>query len=140
MSTHAGRLATIGLVLALGACANGAWGVNLAPTPDGPDLERQVFAQVNAHRVARRLRPLAWSEVAAEQARQHSRRMASGATSLGHRDFRKRVAAIGRAVAVAQAAENVAKAGSAARAVELWLRNRGHRQAATTVRILKIEV
>jgi uncharacterized protein YkwD len=99
----------------------------LAPTPAGPSLEQDVHAAVNDHRATRGLRPLRWSEVVAEQAREHSRRMASGATSFGHRDFQKRVAAIGRKVKWQNAAENVAKSGSVESAVALWLRNRGHR-------------
>lgn len=98
------------------------------PTPAVVGLERQVYAAVNDYRSARRLPALAWSDVAANQARGHSRKMASGATSLGHRDFRKRAATIEKTLPWSRAAENVARSRSVERAVELWLRSRGHRR------------
>ena len=116
------------VLLVLGACSTHHGRAALQPTPDGTALEQQVFAAVNEHRTARRLPPLAWNEVVAEQARKHSRRMASGATSLGHRDFRKRVAAIGEAVPWSRAAENVAVSQAAANAMNMWLHKRGHRR------------
>lgn len=121
-------LAAIGFVLALGACSAHDEHLTFLPAPGDASLERQVYTAVNAYRLKRGLGALAWSDAVADQARAHSVRMASGATSLGHRDFRKRVAAIGRTMQWNRAAENVARARSAARAMELWLRNRGHRR------------
>jgi uncharacterized protein YkwD len=123
-----GRLVAIGLVLALDACAAHDQRLAFLPAPGDAALARQVYAAVNEYRRDRRLRPLAWSDAVADQARAHSRRMAGGATSLGHRDFRKRVAAIGHVMQWNRAAENVARSRSAERAMELWLRNRGHRR------------
>jgi uncharacterized protein YkwD len=123
-----GALVAVALALGLGACSTRSATAALAPTSDELALEQQVYAAVNAHRAARGLRALAWSDLVADQARVHSQKMASGERSLGHRDFKKRVATVGRAVRWSHAAENVVRSRSVARAMDLWLRNRGHRR------------
>lgn len=125
---RARHLLAIGFALALAACGARAQRLAFLSAPEDLALEQQVYSAVNQYRVGRRLPALAWSEVAARQARDHSRKMASGSRSLGHRGFGSRVAAVAKTLRLSRAAENVARARSAARAMELWLRNRGHRR------------
>lgn len=120
-------LLAVGVALALGACGSDRHLV-LEPSPADVALEQQVYAAVNEYRVSRGLAALEWSDVAASQARDHSRKMAAGASSLGHRSFGKRVSAIADTIPLSRAAENVARSRSPARALELWLKNRGHRR------------
>jgi uncharacterized protein YkwD len=127
-SMHPRPFLAIAVALALGGCGARAPRIALRPSPADAAFEQQVYTAVNEYRLSRRLPALAWSEVAASQARDHSQRMAAGARSLGHRDFHKRVSAIAGTMRLSRAAENVVRSRSAARAIELWLKNRGHRR------------
>ena len=94
-------------------------------------LEQQVHSKINAYRVANALAALGWNDVVAEQARRHSSDMASGAVSFGHDGFSDRVTAIGQAIALSGAAENVAMASGlsdpASAVVTGWLNSPTHK-------------
>jgi uncharacterized protein YkwD len=122
------RLLAASVLLTIGSCSTHEASLALLPAPIDAGLEQEIYAAVNDYRAGKGLRPLAWSDAVAAQARAHSRKMASGATPFGHRDFGKRVAAIRRVMPANRVAENVARTFTVARAVELWLHHRGHRQ------------
>jgi uncharacterized protein YkwD len=94
-------------------------------------LEQQIHAKINAYRVANALAALGWNDAVAEQARKHSSDMASGAVSFGHDGFSDRVTAIGQAIALSGAAENVAMASGlsdpATAVVTGWLNSATHK-------------
>jgi uncharacterized protein YkwD len=111
------------------ACAPAA-----AEAPDA-SLEHAVAAAVNRHRAARKLGTLAWSEAAAKLARAHSRNMAAGRVGFGHDGFKERTSVLKSQLALARAAENVARqsapgaaAAVAEEALALWLGSRVHRR------------
>jgi uncharacterized protein YkwD len=132
LSPGASVLVPLVLLLSLPSCSH-ARRVDFSPAAawaapaDTATLERQAYRRVNDHRVSRRKRALAWSDVIAEQARQHSLRMARGAARFGHGGFEKRVKAINRSRTARKAAENVAIDYTAERAVQAWLKRGGHR-------------
>ena len=112
--------------------------LSLAPSPGGvgpappsaplaSTLERQTHARVNKYRASEGLTALAWNDLIADLARQHSQDMARGATDLGHDGFEDRVAAIGQTLPWSDAAENVSQATGADAALKDWLNSRGHR-------------
>src|SRR5512139_334273 len=55
-----------------------------ASTPTEATLEQQTHAKINDYRASKGMATLAWNDVIAEQARQHSKNMASGAVAFGH--------------------------------------------------------
>lgn len=69
--------------------------------------EQGLFDRVNAYRASKGLPALRWSDVIAEQARRHSRAMASGDTAPGHSGFDERLAAIRRQIPIGSWGENV---------------------------------
>jgi uncharacterized protein YkwD len=103
-----------------------------SPSQRVATLERQTHAKVNDYRASRGLIDLAWSEVIAEQARQHSRRMAAGATAFGHDGFRERAAGIDRKIPWNGVAENVFmmsdRPTAVTTAVSGWIDSPGHRR------------
>lgn len=98
-----------------------------------PELEQEVFDQVNQHRRTLGLPPLQIDRRLSEQARAHSLDMAARRVPVGHTDFRSRVRQIGRVVPGRRLriSENVAYIFShdqpAQRAVRGWLRSDRHR-------------
>jgi uncharacterized protein YkwD len=124
----ASLLLPVAVMLSLASCSGGR-AVRVRPSmPNVGALEEQTYARVNRYRVSKGLRALAWSDVAAGEARLHSERMALGKTRLGHSGFDKRVAIIGRTHPWRKAGENVAVNRSSASVVERWLKKRGHRK------------
>ena len=66
----------------------------------------------------------------ADQARQHSRNMAAGATAVGHDGFSARLGVIAQTIPHARAAENVSQAGwgsSGTAVVNDWLNSAVHK-------------
>ncbi len=94
-------------------------------------LEQQVHAKINAYRTSSGLAALTWNDAVAEQARRHSSSMAGGSSAFGHDGFTDRVIAIGQAIAVAGASENVAMTSGlsdpAAAVVTGWLNSATHK-------------
>lgn len=121
-------LLPVALLLSLVSCAADRTYIVIPATADTAALERQTYAAVNEYRVSKGRRALAWSDEIASQAREHSRRMARGATGFGHSGFKQRAAAIRRSHAWRRAGENVAINRTAAGALERWLKSRGHRR------------
>ena len=99
------------------------------PEPDGDPsgIGEQVHNLINQHRQSIGLPALVWSDTVAVQCIIHSENIASGAVPFGHDGFSGRVAAIGQTISWTSAGENVAGAGSASVAVQLWLNSPGHR-------------
>ena len=120
-------------VLALPGCAASPGAASpRTRAPDAAAIEREVVAQVNRHRRAAGLEPLAVDAAIGRQARLHSAAMASRAIPPGHDGFDDRVAALRRTLGCRRAAENVAMNrgydAPATEAVRGWLRSRGHRE------------
>lgn len=93
------------LALGLPACASEPQ----LPLTQAPlaQLEKRVSEAVNAHRRARGLAPLAWSDPVAAEARGHSSAMARGNTGFGHAGFELRVKRIAARLPLRSAAENI---------------------------------
>jgi len=95
-------------------------------------LERAAYDQVNGHRRARGLAPLALDPRISQEARLHSLAMADGRTPLGHDGFADRVDALSRVMTCRRSAENVASnkgyPDPASEAVRGWLKSRAHRE------------
>ena len=132
------RLGIVALLLAVPLAAGAAsWpgrqGTAAAPPGTSPaSLEQQTHARVNAYRSSKGLACLQWSESVAEQARQHSRDMASGATAFGHDGFDARMHELAKTITWTGVAENVFMllnlSDPAAVAVGGWIDSPGHRQ------------
>jgi uncharacterized protein YkwD len=94
-------------------------------------MERSILQQINQYRQQKKLPLLATNSTITQQARQHSRSMASSRV-MSHDGFSTRVANIGKAIAYRSAAENVAYnmgySTPERQAVEGWLKSTGHRQ------------
>jgi uncharacterized protein YkwD len=97
-------------------------------TPSG--MESSILYYVNAHRRSLGLSALQLLEPASQQAYNHSRNMATGATGFGHDGFSQRVSNISSAVGrVSASAENVAYGNlSAKEVVDVWINSAGHRR------------
>lgn len=102
-----------------------------APAQEFGTLERDVARRINAHRVARRLPPLAYNAAVAAIARAHSRDMATGRVPMGHDGFERRTGLVERIVPLQAIAENVAlndygTASTVRVAVQGWLASAHH--------------
>jgi uncharacterized protein YkwD len=101
-------------------------------TTDLASIEQAVNNQVNQYRANRGLPPLTLNATISEQARNHSRNMASGAVPFSHDGFAQRVQAIATQIPYRGAAENVANNSGygdpATKAVQSWLNSSGHRK------------
>ena len=93
-------------------------------------LELSVHQQINQYRKQYKLPPLTLDSRISEQARLHSKAMASGKVPFSHNGFEGRVKAINRVIAYSKAAENVAfnqgYSNPAKQAVEGWIKSKGH--------------
>ena len=99
------------------------------------DIEREIFDMVNQHRVSMGLDALEWNETIAQQCRNHSGNMASGAVPVGHEGFEQRAANIRNTLSYTTIAENVAyyntgvgSSSPASLAVSGWLGSSSHRE------------
>ncbi len=109
------------------------------PTPAAPapttsinasPVEREVFDRINAHRVSIGIAPLGWDDAIANQAREHSKRMANGTTPFGHDGFSDRLRLLQGSLTVRGIAENVAMndfPNPAPTAVNGWIESPGHK-------------
>jgi len=104
---------------------------NTQSTTSLASIEKAVHNQVNRYRANRGLPPLSLDSRITEQARIHSRNMASGKVGFSHAGFNQRVQVIARAIPLSTAAENVAYnqgySNPATQAVQGWLNSSGHR-------------
>lgn len=119
--------AAAALALLAGSCSSERSPSSPSPTPSAT-LEQQTYARINEYRRSRGLAALAWNDVVAAQARQHSQDMATGAVSFGHDGFDARLAIIRRTIPWSSAAENVALNRTATGAVDSWLDSPDHLQ------------
>jgi uncharacterized protein YkwD len=91
-------------------------------------IEAAVFQKINQYRASQNLPLLNRNSTIDNQARIHSRNMASGKVAFGHDGFSGRVAATG--IAYSRVAENVAynqgHQDPATQAVQGWLNSSGH--------------
>jgi uncharacterized protein YkwD len=71
-------------------------------------MEQKIHEMINEYRTQKGLAPLAWNEVAANECRLHSSKMATTDTWLGHAGFDERADAIAKRVRYRRAGENVA--------------------------------
>jgi len=92
------------------------------------EAEQELFDRVNAYRVSKGLTALRWSDVVAEQARGHSRDMASGAAPRGHAGIEARVAEIRKHIPIGAWAENVVGERNADEAFRRLVDSRTHRR------------
>lgn len=103
---------------------------NTNTTPPS-QLELSVHQQINQYRLIHKLPPLTLDSRISEQARLHSKAMASGKVPFSHNGFEGRVKAINRVIPYSSAAENVAfnqgYSNPAKQAVEGWIKSNGHR-------------
>ena len=94
--------------------------------------EYQTHDLINAVRQSNDLQILGWNDVIAEEARNHSLRMASGRVSVGHDGFDGRAESLSNTVGWISIGENVAYnqgyADPVAVAVDGWLKSDGHRR------------
>ncbi|HAN76634.1 MAG TPA: CAP domain-containing protein [Bacteroidales bacterium] len=92
-------------------------------------MEEEVLVYVNEYRASNGKPKLAMNEFMRGQCRDHSTKMASGATSFGHDGFDERTDLIWAQVGSGAIAENVAYNYSGAReAVNQWINSTGHRE------------
>lgn len=93
-------------------------------------IEKEIFQLINEYREQNGLPPLQYSEVAADMAERHSKRMADKDIPFGHTGFQDRYNALKKELPdMTAGAENVAYgADDAAEAVELWLHSAGHKK------------
>lgn len=96
------------------------------------NLEMAVHEQINEYRRSQNLTPLTLNAAISQQARVHSKAMASGRVPFSHQGFEERVRAIAQSIPYRQAAENVAYnqgyADPVTQAVQGWLNSPGHRK------------
>jgi len=100
------------------------------PETDIAAIERSVLQQINSYRVSQGLPQLTLNMAISEQARIHSRNMASGIVPLGHTGFEARIQAIAQTIPYRSIGENVATnegySDPATTAVAGWLNGPRH--------------
>jgi len=89
-------------------------------------IEAEVHRLVNLHRTGIGLAALEWSDIIANECRQHSQEMANAHT-INHDGFNERINKIGETILWSWAGENVAYNYSAQGAVTAWLNSPGHK-------------
>jgi uncharacterized protein YkwD len=126
----------VSLVLMLASCSKYITPVTtpVPATPSGTvtngNMEEGILANINAYRRSKGLAELQMTGSANRQAAEHSRNMATGATSFGHDGFQQRISNIVEVIGkVSASAENVAFGMlSAKQVVDGWLRSSGHKR------------
>lgn len=131
----AAMAATLGIIGGIGlAGLEGCSGGESAAqnNPELARLEQEMFRAINRYRDSIGLHQLQWSEVAAEQGRLHSRRMAAGDVPLGHEGAEERTEIIGKKITWTSISENVAfstkRSDMIPFLVDRWLASPGHRR------------
>ena len=103
----------------------------VAETVDSNRLEEQLMILVNRHREKMHLEPLKTDLKIVDEARRHSRDMASGDCGFNHDGFDDRVDRIGKKVPFSSAAENIAWTDDvpnlAEKIVGSWIKSPPHR-------------
>jgi uncharacterized protein YkwD len=89
-------------------------------------VEAEVHRLINLHRTGMGLAALEWSDVIANESRQHSVEMANAHT-INHDGFNERINKIGETISWSWAGENVAYNYSAQSVVTAWLNSPGHK-------------
>ncbi|MES2371346.1 MAG: CAP domain-containing protein [Bacteroidota bacterium] len=96
------------------------------------NMEESILGYINAHRRSKGLAKLQMSDIASQQAYQHSKNMATGKTGFGHNGFDQRIQNIKKAMGttfMAASAENVAYGQlSAKEVVQGWLKSAPHKK------------
>lgn len=95
------------------------------------DMEQSVFNLINQNRVANFLKPLAWSDVIAKEARSHSTNMANYIVPFGHQGVQDRFLRLMEAIpTLTKFGENVAYNYGYSNPVQVavsgWLKSPGH--------------
>lgn len=90
-------------------------------------VEAEVHRLVNEHRTGMGLPALEWSDIIANECRQHSVEMANAHT-INHDGFNERINKIGETISWSWAGENVAYDYGAQFVVESWLSSPGHKE------------
>ena len=125
-------LLAVPLVACLASPSAGQVSAAVSSAASPASLERQTHDRINAYRYSKGLASLKWSDAIAEQARRHSRNMATGATAFGHDGFDARMHELVQSVMWTGVAENVFMLlnlpDPAAVAVGGWIDSPGHRQ------------
>jgi len=80
-------------------------GCGLLNQHDLLSLEQDIFHLINGHRKSLGLGELVWNDLIAQVCREHSKEMASGASSFSHDGFDDRTGVIGRTIPYAQISE-----------------------------------
>ncbi len=106
-----------------------AAGADSDRAPSAERLEARILGLVNEYRASMDLGELTLDSGLTKQAREHSKRMATGKVDFGHDGFEDRIENAG--IKIASAAENVGmnlgKDDPASAAVQAWLNSSGHR-------------
>ena len=89
-------------------------------------IEAEVHRLINLHRTGIGLPALEWSDIIANECRQHSQEMANAHT-INHDGFNERINKIGETISWNWAGENVAYNYSAQSVVTAWLNSPGHK-------------
>jgi uncharacterized protein YkwD len=89
-------------------------------------IEQEVHQLINSHRTGIGLEPLEWSDIIANECRNHSIEMANSHT-INHDGFYDRVNKIKDTIPWSWAGENVAYNYTAQGAVTAWLNSPGHK-------------
>jgi len=123
-------LVTFFAVLEASACSRPVTGGRDSTEAVSGNMEEQILYYTNKFRKSKGLAPLKLEDNISQQARRHSRDMASGSTGFGHEGFEERVSVISKKMGtVASAAENVAYGSlDAEGVVNGWIKSPGHRR------------
>ncbi len=106
--------------------------LKIATSSDLDALEKAILQKINEYRRSQNLPTLKFNDRLSEQARIHSKAMASGKVPFSHDRFEERTRAIALAIDYRSIAENVAYnqgfGDPATRAIDGWLKSPSHRQ------------
>lgn len=107
-------------------------GCKINPDLSTGEVEQRVFQLVNKYRLSIQSGQLQWSDIIAQQCRDHSENMAAGNTEVGHEGHKERWANIKTTLANAiRFAENAAYVSGhpdpGKYALDLWLDNPTHK-------------
>lgn len=95
-------------------------------------LEQEVHQLINRYRISKNLSPLISHEIITQQARMHSRAMATKSVPVSHNGFDQRVEIISRSLPFRAAAENIAYQKGYSHCAEgitqNWLKSTAHRE------------
>ncbi|MHB9027634.1 MAG: CAP domain-containing protein [Candidatus Latescibacterota bacterium] len=126
------RLGTVSFLVYLLLGAPGCDVLKSIGNSENSAMEERVFSLVNRYRREQGLSSLERMDVISEQARQHSRSMASGKVPLGHDGAEDRFAAIRKSIPAVAFSENVGSnrglSDPAQQVVQGWINSLDHRR------------